>query len=473
MIRRGFLLAAALSCAAPLCGQEKKEPAAPVVRLAPQSAKKPATPMAYRLLPDPLDQVGGNAAPFWNRAMLAARAVKPRPGENDRWASTPLEKLPPKEPQEVLGRYAAALRLADQAALRTRCDWGYPAPTLQTLKDLPLEDIAGQRVVAAVISLRYRVALRERKFGVALHSLQTGFALARDLGQSDLMIQNLVAVAIAHIMLHHVEEWVQTPGSPNLYWALTALPRPLVDVRKSIRVELNTIYRSFPVLRELKREKMAAGEVSRVVGKLSDAFPPIEGVKLPAWAKKEGVAALVQKHYPAAKRALLASGRSPQEVAALPAVQVVVVNYLDQYDRARDEILRWLALPMWQGRKGLQKVEADARRGTPDQGEFLVRMLMPAVVKVYDAQLRLGRTTAGLRGAELLRLSVATTGRPPATWEDAAGAYLGPTDPFTGQGLAAWYRPDGRRGVLDVPPPPGMPVALGRRYETAGKGEKK
>ena len=38
-------------------------------------------------------------------------------------------------------------------------------------------------------------------------------------------------------MLGRVEELIQAPGSPNLYWALTDLPRPLLDLRKALQGE--------------------------------------------------------------------------------------------------------------------------------------------------------------------------------------------------------------------------------------------
>src|SRR5207244_143039 len=45
----------------------------------------------------------------------------------------------------------------------------------------------------------------------------------------------LVGLWIAHRTLDTVEEMIQQPGCPNLYWALTDLPAPLVDVRKSVQ----------------------------------------------------------------------------------------------------------------------------------------------------------------------------------------------------------------------------------------------
>ena len=120
-----------------------------IIKLAPQSEKKPVSSLAYRLLPNPLDQVDGNAALLWYRAVLAARAVRHKWTDKE-WdwnqpSKTALDKFPRKEVKAILDKHARALQLADQAALRKRCDWELPDITLQNLDDLPLEEIQGMR----------------------------------------------------------------------------------------------------------------------------------------------------------------------------------------------------------------------------------------------------------------------------------------------------------------------------------------
>jgi hypothetical protein len=326
------------------------------------------------------------------------------------------------------------------------------------------------RELARLISLRCRLELAEGKFEDARGSLRAGLTLARQIGEGDILIQDLVAIAIATIMLGRVEEWVQVPGSPNLYWALTELPRPLIDVRRSMRVELNTIYRSFPALRELKAKKLSADEARVLVDKFFQAFAKFTtDVKAgggPAWMPKLATTALALKYYPAAKKALIARGRTEKEVAAMPVLQVVALSYLEDYDRTRDDILKWLAVPPWQAHAELEKLDQAVRRDMHESGNVILGLLMPALVKVYHAQLRTERYVAGLRAAEAIRLHIARHGRPPAKLADLTEVPL-PTDPFTGKGLDAWYTMKGDRAVLDVPPPPGMPARIGKRFEFA------
>jgi hypothetical protein len=443
--------------------------------LAAQAEKPPVSSLVYRLLPDPLDEVEGNAAPMWNRAVMATRAVRHAWTEKqEAWSNadtTPLDKLPRKEVKAILDKHSGALRLAELAARRTRCDWELPAPTFQTLAlDMPLYEVQGVRQVARLLYLRCRLELAERKFDAARKTMQTGFALARHVGKSTMVIQDLVAIAIALIMLECVQEWVQLPGSPNLYWALTELPRPFIDTRHSMESELNIPYRSFPALRDLKKSKVSAAEVRRLVDKVFAGF----GEHAPAWVKKLGPTVMALRYYPQAKKELIASGRTEKEVKAMPTLQVVAIYQLEQYDRARDEILQWLAVPAWQGRAQLEKVEAKVMARAREDGNVLISLLMPAAVKVSGAQLRLERHIAGLRGAEALRAHVAATGKAPAKWSEIT-LVPGPIDPFTGQGFGAWYRPAGGKAILDVPAPPRMPTSIGRTYEMSvkGAGEKK
>jgi len=50
-------------------------------------------------------------------------------------------------------------------------------------------------------------------------------------------------------------DWIGRSDAPNLYWSLTALPRPLIDLRKELEVEQRIIELQFPDLADLKRER--------------------------------------------------------------------------------------------------------------------------------------------------------------------------------------------------------------------------
>jgi hypothetical protein len=450
--------------------RDADEPAVPTVKVAVAAATRPAPrALRYPLLPDPLELTPGNAAIHWLRAGRAAVAAPSLTNEQyQQWlGDRPLAELPRDEVRKYLDRCQAALRAAERAALCERCDWEMPPLTLQMIgeADAVLVDVQAMRALAALLSLQCRLQLREADYDGAARSLQTGLTLSRHLGQGPTLIQTLVGMALAGVMQARIEEWVATPGSPNLYWSLTALPRPFFDLRPVLRNELGTLYRSYPALRRLAREKVSARQMEALAEEVArDLARAEDRGDHPLLAGKAAVAAVAARLYPDARKALLAAGEKADDVEAMPALQVVFVYLLTEYDRLNDDILKWLSLPYWQGRAGLARVEQELNGGLLGPGSFLFGGLYPAVLKVYDARTRLDRQLAALRCLEALRLyAAAHDGKLPAKLADVREAPP-PLDPVSGQGFDDAYRRDGDGAVLELRPVEGKPAFQARRY---------
>jgi hypothetical protein len=474
IIMRGSLTLVLLTVAG---GVAQAQPDAPkLIRLAPQSAAKQVGAFHYRLLPDALDRTPGNAAALWRqvsdrRSLIARRRLTPK---EDVWLVAPLQELPRKEIADFLAEYTHTFRLAREAACRDRCDWEMLPLTLQTIQDsFSNELIQRLRELVQLLSIRCRLQIAEGRYEEAAESLQIGFALARHFCESDSAINNLVGIALATIMVSRVEEWVQTPGSPNLYWSLTALPRPLASVRRAFEQEFNIIHRSFPDLRRLRRETLTVGQAEELVkevcaslGKATEGSPKEEENR--QTFQKLAAAILAGEAYPQARQHLLDLGRPAKEIDAMPKTQVILIWYGDQYDRSRDDVLKAVTVPTWQALPLLdaatEEFQAAGKGGNPLFG----LMMINAVMKTFEAHLRLERYVAGLRAAEALRLYAAShEGKPPAKWDDITAVPL-PLNPVTGRGFRGLYQVKDGRGILDVPyHKPGMPASLGRRYELA------
>jgi hypothetical protein len=442
-------------------------PPVPVVAVSvPASPLPPHRALKYSLLPEDIDLVPGNAGPQWVRAGQAAAVVKIGLKESN-WAGTetPLDKLPGEEVRKLLDGAHTALRLADQAARYDRCDWEYPPLTIQNL-DLPLSEIQHLRTLATLLAIRCRLELSEGKFDRAVYTLQTGLALGRQVADAPLLIQNLVGVAITAIMLGRVEEWLTLPGSPDLFWPLTALPQPLVDSRRAMRHEGGTLFRSFPQLRRLSRETLTAAEAEHLADELLRTLGSLTGEKaVPAWEGKLAMATLAARAYPEAKRYLIARGRTSEQVAAMPSLQVVLIYYADQYDDTWDDILKWQSLPYWQSQPGLGQAAAKIRAARTTELNLFIALLMPAIQKVNEANARVQRQAAGLRCAAAIRLHASLHGgRLPTTLKEITEVPL-PFDPATGKGFDEMYKAGDGKAVLDVPVPQGYPAPAGRRYE--------
>jgi hypothetical protein len=150
-----------------------------------------------------------------------------------------------------------ALEEIDRGARREYCDWELAPRVRQEGYNLMLPDVQGLREYGWLLAMRARLELADPDFDRAMETLQTGFALGRDLAEAPILINALVGLAVSHIMLQEVEQWIQTPGSPNLYWALTYLPRPLVDMRTALQGERLWIDGMFPGLRQMLRNPKA------------------------------------------------------------------------------------------------------------------------------------------------------------------------------------------------------------------------
>lgn len=450
-------------------GQRQEKPVP--IRLGVRSDGFQDRALRYSLLPVPLDLQPGNAALSWVRAgrsaALSREKITADTGDLLDRVATPLARFPEDRARAILRANRTALKLAEQAAHMDSCDWGIPPLTIQDLQEnLPLDEVQYCREIARLVVLQCRLQLSEGKIPEAMRTLQTGFALARHVGEGPTLIHALVAVAIAHTMLNELEEIVQLPDSPNLYWPLTVLPSPFVDVGRSMRFEMDTIYRSVPALRKLDAAPLTPlppHEMETTLVELTRNVRTLQGDATPDWQLRLGLALMATKLYPDAKQALLQRGWPKESVEAMPALQVTGLYYLHEYNSLRDEMLAWASVPLWQSKPHLAAIEKKLVAAPGDvPNPFL--LILPAAMKARESQGRLERKLAELRCAEALRAHVARTGRPPAGLRDIQDVPL-PIDPETGKSFEDFYRVEQGVGILEVPPFGALPANMGRRYE--------
>src|SRR5262249_46907542 len=156
------------------------------------------------------------------------------------------------------------------------------------------------------------------------------------------------------IMLGRVEEMIQQPESPNLYWSLTTLPSPFIDARRSVRHEMGTIRRSIPALCDFERKKLTPQQAEKLFEEVQTEL--CQGKLIPEEMGKLGAAALVLTWHAEAKKRLLAQGRTEKQLDELPPLQVVLLYFLSDADRVGDEVVKWMSVPYWQGAKELDRL---------------------------------------------------------------------------------------------------------------------
>jgi hypothetical protein len=454
-------------CSDPALAQENEYP---VIQVPVGAVTKLPSALAYSLLPSANEMKPGNAVTAWLRATHLAREVRPALPDNeaDAWTKQDgklsLKASHREKIRQALQSYRIVLQLADDAARRRDSNWDWPDLPQRDAMDVVLSDTQAVRWMANILRAQIRFDLSEGRLDNAGRTLQTGFALARYAGSGPSPIHALVGIAIASLMIGEVDEFIQQPDAPPLYWPLTALPRPFTDLRQPLGAELARMGRSFPFLADASKSALTAQAATEILAKGLHEFDPQAGVQsaLMGMGTVAGV-------YPEAKRTLLAQGYDAKKVDAMTQAQVVAGFLGTQFVQMRDDLLKWISLPYWQGYRGLDELVKKYDQKTPPRnlGSALFGLALPSYLKVYAACARTDRLLAALRCAEAIRLHAAThEGKLPKTLSEIIELPL-PIDPITGKGMDSWYqlRNDGT-GVFLVPPPPTTPTPLlGRRYE--------
>jgi hypothetical protein len=278
-----------------------------------------------------------------------------------------------------------------------------------------------------------------------------------------MLISALVGMAITATMAARLDELVQHPKAPNLYWALTDLPRPFIGLRKAMQSERVMFTGTFRGLRHLRNEPMSTAELQPALDELAKFFIMAEG-KGAEWQMKLLFAAMAAKAHPEAKQFLLAQGTPAEKVEAMPVMQVALLYMTHEYNRFFDDMAKWAGLPYGEARAGLRQtqkrldelVKADRRIEV-----VLAGLLLPAVDKVNSASARTDRKLAALRCVEAIRLHAKAHGRLPEKLADVTAVPV-PADPVTGRAFE--YQAAGDRATLIGPDPDGD-KGLGLVYE--------
>jgi hypothetical protein len=322
------------------------------------------------------------------------------------------------------------------------------------------------RDFARLLGLRARLEMAEGQFDKAVYTLQTGFALARHLDEAPTLLCDLIGIAIASVMSNQIEDMIQLPGAPNLYWALTDLPRPFISLRRGFQSEKITIDSLFPEIRTAMKTPnsgpMSLHQVNDSLHKLNliaamssegEGGYEMQGMRF-------GAAIMAAKIYPEAKRYLIKQGRTPAQVDALPVVQVALMYALAKYDVHFDNFYKWYNVPFWESGPGLNKAIKQLKESKSKIMETggipIAELILPAVQNVVLARTRLDRRIAVLRCIEAIRLYAADhQGKLPESLSDIKEVPI-PIDPFTGKNFE--YRLEKGKAILVGPPPASQPL---------------
>ncbi len=387
--------------------------------LSPAAPPKPIS--KYYLIPEYRDQTPGEMLSGFLKCFMEQNYFFNKENEEKRynWLKMPLAELP-ADVREQAGikdgiaydpPYARLMVFLDQAARMNRIEWNdwinYRHDGIYAL----LPEVQKLRALAPVLVLRMRGEVKNGEFDRAAVTAKTLLGMARMLQTNPTLIADLVGIAIATMTLNALEEAVQQPGCPDLLWSFTDLPAPLIDIRTGLGGERLLGTGSFRRLlqadrpltdADLERELKVIDDIFRVntaeSGKKETPAKKAEDQRAgyAAWAKDADRVA-------AARKRLVELGGFPADrVKDFPPLQVVFTDDVLQVRVLQDEMFKWMNLPYPQRQAGLDAEEERLRKAKDEW--VLAPALLPAIMKVTQAQARLDQRVAYLRVIEALRL---------------------------------------------------------------------
>jgi len=465
---------------APLApAQTPAKPAEPpkptLLVLSPAAAPVPA--LKYRLLPSSADLNPGDAAPIYLRPNGSEVPAWNQINENsNQWQALPLKDFPTVEARKLVSQCSNLLKQIEFGTRRKTCDWNYTLPEQRLdVVSIPMPDVNSMRGWGRVLALKARVEIAEGKYDEAIRTLETGMAFARHVAEGPFAINGLIGMAIAEMMLAPCEDLIAQPGAPNLYWALTALPRPLVNLRKQLEVEQKLIENLIPELTKaelsrprtdtewashLSRMHERIVKWSRIYGQNARTNSPL--TILAGW----DLARFKAETLPAARELLKTSRKQTDPgLAPMSDDQVVALYLAEAYRSLWDDLFKASYLPPREALPQLTVPEERLKAAHKPGPLALFASIHPTLRPIFVTELRQDRRIALLRVIEALRLySAAHDGALPESLNQVTEGSV-PDDPGTGKPFE--YRLNGNSADLSAPaglPTPGPSYRITMRH---------
>jgi len=427
----------------------------------------------HRLTLLPHQTVAGNAATMYmhslgeNALRGKWKTVKQFGDDVENWGyyDTPQEKFSIEKLRQASAVFDDYIsQHIARASKRRDCDWGlgFEELTGPIVIGLQLNGLQETRSISRAIALQTRLAILESRFDDAIELMRMNYRLGENVGRIKLMVANLIGIAEIGITNGNMIDFIAAPDSPNMYWALSELPRAMIDVRGAMRFESQFGLRIFPQMDLAEESKHSDEEWSRIVQDMPRAATQIYGAEVPRGAKYVPAAIGIMSYSPAKKR-LIESGMDAEVVEEMAVGQVLLIDAKREYQRLADRLEAVSYFPYPVARKKAAEAEdflkAEQATAFSSFGRFIACMILPAVQQVRNAETRIQRDIDALRVIEALRMHAAETGKFPKSLDEVTVVSV-PGNPATGKPFE--YRLDGETAIIELPPSDG--ITYSRRF---------
>lgn len=401
-----------LSLLASTFAAAQDQPKEQIVEISPAAVSKAA--LEHPLLPHWRQTTLGNAALLYLRAATQTAELKPQIAEFrnnlELFLDSDADDFPVEQARKELAAFSSVLGELRLAARRQSCEWQLPINESGTqLYYLLLPEMQALRELSRVLAVQIRIDIHDGRIDDAIDRLQTGYAMSRHIADAPFLINALVGVATSEAMSACVLELAQSEKSPNLYWSLTALPNPFIDMRQALAVESASALIVFP---ELVNADFVTGEASRVdfenflnrFDKLASDSTNTTGPEYELRKRFSGT--LNDEAAMKSVRSFLKSegNYSNDAIRNMVPTQAVMIRERILYTRLRDSMFIHSFLPFNEARAGFDAWNSNYEQMKKDgSGLPLVALLLPGIDKACAARTRVQRRVASLRIIEAIR----------------------------------------------------------------------
>ncbi len=447
-----------------------KPPRVVKLTLSPSAPARPA--LKHSLVIDPYERTPGNAAQLYYRAILAFKdisggkkfddmAIK----SNEKWSTGPCTGELRDEIVAWLNQIPKEIREdVRDATRRERCDFEHRRTELSLSRDVRAGGYEQNlRAFARMLRFQARVDLADAKFEEARESLRQLHQLGRDASSDPSIFSAMMGVSMVGFANQEIEYWIGSDGSPNLYWPLSAVPQPYIDVRPALVREVRALEKFMEFLHDSEVKMRSDDEWVRLFRnwaadnnsdfRREDGSNPLESFD-----------ALVKLHYAPAKAWLLENGYPVDKLIGMSRGQVVAIHMHRVLREISDEFIKGIYLPETEIDSYYNDLDKRMTKELepPERLYEIVpvaKLFMPAVHPALTAQTRVELEFAGLRTLEAIRAHMAETGALPEKLEDIKVVPL-PANPITHQPLG--YERTESGATLTIPALGRVPV---KHYE--------
>jgi hypothetical protein len=425
------------------------------IELTIHASTAPIPALKYRLFPLESERNPGDAAPIYIRVCLRIKdEMRKEIGEKAAaWKELPLDRFPTAEARKFVDQFKGSLDQIAFGARRQSCNWNY---TLNEQKEdaimILMPDAQELRDCFRLLALKARVEIAEKKYDEAIRTVETGLAFGRHIGEGPFLISTLIGVSCVNVMLAELDVLLAQPDAPNLYWALTALPRPVISMRTAMENEQELGVWLVPEIADLDRPRVEA-EWSALLARLHARLRHLEKAAVAVDGKvidlgqDTTLAQFRTQYLPEARAYFQSRNRSTEGMSD---DQILILSIADRHRELSDD---WYKL-FYLSSQELAPHYANPTRPNMEgkKGPIAIfAALLPTVVSVKIAETQADRKVAALRIVEALRMhAAAKEGGLPASLDEIKEVPI-PLDPMTGKPFA--YHLEGATAVLSGPPP--------------------